>query len=73
MKSTKKEKVYSKKYYATHKDYREDKIEKRKKYAKAHKDQEANYARKYYAENDSYRKKKKEYARNYKRKHHNKK
>lgn len=73
MKATKKEKDYSKKYYATHKSYREEKIEQRKKYAKSHRERENEYAREYYHSHENYKKKKQEWARNYKKKHYNKK
>lgn len=63
--STAKEKKYSRTYYKTHKEYREDKIKKRSRYAKNHKKEEAAYQREYYWKNPNYRTYKRKYARNY--------
>lgn len=73
MASTAKEKKKARDYYKENKSYRDEKIEKRKKYAKTHKKEEAKQSKEYYWENPSYRKTKQKQARDYKRSHAKKK
>ena len=67
MKSTKKEKAYSREYYAKNREYRENKKKERLEYAKSHREKENEYAREYYHSHENYRKRKQEWARNYKK------
>ena len=73
MKATKKEKTYSKEYYATHKTYRDKKKKDRLEYAKTHREEEASYSKKYYHTHEDYRRKKIQQAKNYKKRHYNSK
>lgn len=67
MASTSKQEKASKRYYATHKKYREEKIEKQISKQKANKKKTNEYHREYYAENEDYRKYKRRYAKDYRR------
>ena len=64
MASTKKQERASKKYYDTHKKYREKKIEKQKAKQKANPSKHSKYQREYYKDNEDYRKYKRRYAKN---------
>lgn len=68
MASTTKEKNASKKYYQTHKKYREEKIAKQISKQKANKPKTNKEQRDYYAETPEYRKYKKKYAKEYRKK-----
>ena len=68
MASTTAEKKTSRKYYATHKKYREDKIDKQIKKQKNNKSKTNEYHREYYAENGDYRAYKQKYAKAYRKK-----
>lgn len=65
MASTKKEEKASKKYYDTHKKYREKKIQKQIAKQKTNKDETNKYHREYYANNEDYRIYKRKYSREY--------
>lgn len=68
MASTTKEKKASKKYYDTHKKYREEKIDNQIKKQKSNKSKTNEYHREYYAENGEYRAYKRKYADEYRKK-----
>lgn len=59
MASTKKEEKASKKYYDSHKKYRQEKIRKQIAKQKANKDEENKYHREYYRKSEKYREYKK--------------
>lgn len=61
--------AYARKYYQKNPKYRKEKIEDRKKDAKAHREEENKYSKKYYWKNPKYRKYKIKYAKNYNRSH----
>ena len=63
-----KEKKASKKYYDTHKKYREDKIQDSVRKQKANPEKHADYQKDYYHSNSKYRRWKKDYAAEYRRK-----
>ena len=67
MASNSKQEKASKKYYATHKKYREEKIQNQISKQKANKKKTNEYHREYYAENEDYRRYKKRYSREYKK------
>lgn len=67
MASTAKQEKASKRYYATHKKYREKKIDNQISKQKRNKKETNEYHRKYYAENEDYRKYKRRYSREYKK------
>lgn len=67
MPSTTKEKKASKKYYETHKDYKEKKIKKQIAKQKNNKDKTNKYHRDYYADNENYRVYKRKYSKQYHR------
>ncbi len=67
MASNSKQEKASKKYYATHKKYREEKIQNQISKQKANKKKTNEYHREYYAENEDYRKYKRRYAKDYRR------
>lgn len=67
MASTAKQEKASKRYYATHKKYREKKIDNQISKQKRNKKETNEYHRKYYAENENYRKYKRRYAKDYRR------
>lgn len=67
MASTAKQEKVSKRYYATHKKYREKKIDNQISKQKRNKKETNEYHRKYYAENEDYRKYKRRYSREYKK------
>lgn len=67
MASTSKQEKASRKYYATHKKYREEKIDNQIAKQKRNKAKTNEYHRKYYAENEDYRSYKKKYAREYRK------
>lgn len=69
MMSKAKARKYAKKYYHSNEDYREQKIETRKKYAESHKKEEARKSREYYATHPEYRRYKQKYARDYRKAH----
>lgn len=73
MASTTKEKKKAREYYKENKAYRDEKISRRKAYAKTHKKEEAKQSKEYYWENPSYRKTRQKQARDYKRSHAKKK
>ena len=68
MASTAKEKKASKKYYETHKKYRDEKIRKQVAKQKQNKRETNKYHRDYYAENGEYKAYKRKYAKEYRRK-----
>ena len=68
MASTSKEKKKAKKYYETHKKYREEKIEDSVAKQKANPKEHAEYQRDYYHDNQKYRRYKIAYAREYRKK-----
>lgn len=67
MASTKKQEKASKKYYDTHKKYRDKKIAKQVAKQKANKGKTNEYHRDYYAENSSYKAYKRRYAKEYRK------
>ena len=67
MASTKKQEKASKKYYDTHKKYREEKIAKSVAKQKANPKKHAEYQKDYYHSNSKYRRYKKEYAEEYRK------
>ena len=67
MASTKKEEEASKKYYRTHRKYREDKIKKSVAKQKANPKKHADYQKDYYHSNSKYRRYKIEYAEDYRK------
>lgn len=67
MASTKKEEKASKKYYDSHKKYRQEKIRKQIAKQKANKDEENKYHREYYRKSEKYREYKRKYSRAYHR------
>ena len=67
MASTSKQEKASRKYYATHKKYREEKIENQVAKQKRNKSKTNEYHRKYYSENEDYRRYKRAYAKDYRR------
>ena len=67
MASTSKQGKASKKYYATHKKYREEKIDNQIAKQKRNKSKTNEYHREYYAENENYRTYKRKYAKEYRR------
>ena len=68
MASTTKQKKASKKYYETHKKYRDAKIKKQISKQKNNKAETNKYHRDYYAENGEYRSYKRKYAKEYRKK-----
>lgn len=67
MASTSKQEKASRRYYATHKKYREEKIDNQISKQKRNKKETNEYHRKYYAENENYRKYKRAYAKRYRK------
>ena len=67
MASTVKQEKASKKYYDTHKAYRDKKIAKQVAKQKANKPKYAKKSREYYHENGEYREYKREYAKKYRK------
>lgn len=67
MASTVKQERASKKYYETHKKYREKKIDKQIKKQKANKTETAEYQKSYYHSNEEYKKYKQKYAKAYRK------
>ena len=67
MASTSKQEKASRKYYATHKKYREEKIDNQIAKQKKNKSKTNEYHRKYYSENEDYRRYKRAYAREYRK------
>jgi hypothetical protein len=65
MASTKKEEKASKKYYDSHKKYRQEKIRKQIAKQKANKDEENEYHREYYRKSEKYREYKRKYSKRY--------
>lgn len=67
MASSTKEKKVARKYYKTHKNYREEKIANTQKAQKSNREEYNKSKREYYASNESYRKYKRNYAAAYRK------
>lgn len=67
MASTLKQERTSKKYYETHKKYRQEKIAKQIKKQKANKTETSEYQKSYYHSNEEYKKYKQRYAKAYRK------